>query len=954
MTLSRREFLIRAGLTSLGLSLVGLKRPTCALAAGAAAASSGAGGSYGDWRDIYRQQWAWDRVVKSSHFTNCWYQSHCAWNVYVKDGVVWREEQVAAYPQTNKDVPDFNPRGCQKGACYSERMYDPTRVRYPMKRIGERGGGKWKRITWEEAFADLADEYVRVVTEEGSDKVVWDNGPLYTFGAMALAQARFSHLAGNVSLDMNSEIGDAHRGAAETFGKIVFERSADDYFYSDLILIWGCNPVATQIPNAHFLTEARYKGAKIVTIAPDYSPSSIHADLWVPVRPGTDAALGLAVAKILIDENRYDAAFVKEQTDLPLLVREDTGQFLRKADLEAGGSEETLYWYDGKAGRVAEVPHKSLDLAGADPALEGKFEVETITGKVTVRPVMALLTQRLAEYTPEAVERICGTDPGVVRELARLFAEAKSATNVTTSNFSKYYHGNLIERAQALLFALGGHIGRKGGGFVAFPFLTHDGFDLMAISRTGFIDQAKLYANILPKQQMLKWKGFTEEMVTYELSRESYAHGDVFTCGTLFWAVHGGLLEYSGRTQEWDPYLKRPLSEYLDESLSKGWQYVRPQRGEDPRMLFGFGSNILRRLRAYPLVLEHLWPKLTRITMLDWRMTSTGMFADYILPVSAWYERDDHKWGTPLMPFLHAGRKAVDGGEAWHEWRIFTAFARAIGKAAEKRGVDRYTSVTGQDVSLRDFYDELTYGGEFDEHAESRVAAALLENATNVAKESWETVQDRGFTKFTAPGGSGVSCGNATTVEEGDTWTPLVKHTRDKEPYPTLTRRVQFYIDHEYYLELDEALPRHKDPPKAGGDYPLQLTGGHTRWSIHAQWRDDALMLRQQRGEPVMYMSAEDAGARDIDDADDVVVFNDLDSFRVHAKISPAVKPGQLIIYHAWENYQFAEGKGFQNLIPSPINPVELSGGQYHLRPMAICLQPGQFDRDTRVEVRKA
>jgi len=83
-------------------------------------------------------------------------------------------------------------------------------------------------------------------------------------------------------------------------------------------------------------------------------------------------------------------------------------------------------------------------------------------------------------------------------------------------------------------------------------------------------------------------------------------------------------------------------------------------------------------------------------------------------------------------------------------------------------------------------------------------------------------------------------------------------------------------------------------------------------------------------------------------------VRNDIDSFRIQAKVAPVIKPGQTIIYHAWENYQFADGKGFQNLIPSPLNPVELAGGQFHLRPMSICMQPGQFDRDTRIEVEKA
>jgi len=155
---------------------------------------------------------------------NCWYQAHCAWNVYVKDGLVWREEQVAEYPQTNSEVPDPNPRGCQKGACFSERMYDPGRVRYPLKRVGERGAGKWKRMTWEEILPEIADKMLDTITQEGSDRVVWDVGPLYTEGTMTAAHQRHLTLLDSTHLDQNSEIGDAHRGVAETFGKICFER----------------------------------------------------------------------------------------------------------------------------------------------------------------------------------------------------------------------------------------------------------------------------------------------------------------------------------------------------------------------------------------------------------------------------------------------------------------------------------------------------------------------------------------------------------------------------------------------------------------------------------------------------------------------------------------------------------------------------------------------------------
>jgi anaerobic selenocysteine-containing dehydrogenase len=145
----------------------------------------------------------------------------------------------------------------------------------------------------------------------------------------------------------------------------------------------------------------------------------------------------------------------------------------------------------------------------------------------------------------------------------------------------------------------------------------------------------------------------------------------------------------------------------------------------------------------------------------------------------------------------------------------------------------------------------------------------------------------------------------------------------------------------------------HKDPPKSGGDYPLVMTGGHSRYSIHASLKDNPLLLELERGEPVMFMSVEDAEERGIRDGDRVKVYNDVGHFLVPTKVSPAVRPGQVIIYHAWENFQFAGGMGHRNVMASPINPVELAGGYFHLRPAPAILQPGQSDRETRVEVLK-
>ena len=954
MKLSRRNFLRAAGAATLLLSLdrLGFGPGGCG-----AAAAQGAPAipPYRTWEDVYRQKWVWDRVVRSSHFVNCWYQAHCAWDVFVKDGVVWREEQAADYPRVRSDTPDFNPRGCQKGACYSARMYDPTRVKYPLKRVGERGSGQWQRISWEQALNEIADLMIDTVTKEGTDRIIWSLGPLYTFGTFAAGQMRLSFLLDNCSLDMNTEIGDGHPGAAVTFGKIVAERSADDYFFSDIILVWGCNPLYTQIPNAHFFTEARYKGANVVTIAPDYNASAIHADQWIPVNTGTDAAFALSLAQVIVSEKLHNEAFLREQTDMPFLVRADNGRFLRQSDMVADGSVDVLYVYDQRSQRVVEAPRDTLTLGAIEPALEGTFEVKTLKGAVKVRPVFVVLRESLERnYRPEQTAAVTGVTPDVVRDLARRIAKARAVANVTSSNFAKFYHGNLMERSQILVLSLCGHMGKKGSGFSAFPFLTQDGIEMFTLmKRPGWMGKIRLFAQMYPLMRDFQKPGYTDEMVRYEIGNWQFREGAMVS-GVMFWNVHGGLLEVSGRSQEWDPHLKRPVAAYLKESLDKNYQYVWPKPGNDPRIIFEYGSNILRRLRGYPFVLKNLYPKLRAYVTIDWRMTSTAMFSDYVLPCAGWYEKNEHKWGTPLMPYIHAGSKAATFHEAKPDWDICALLAKAIQERAVARSITTFKDRHGNERPLTSLYDDFTMGGTFTENDEEKVAAELIKMSSNLSGVDWEQLKSKGYARFTSPGGSGVSIGNQCEIKPDDTVSPFTEHVEKKKPYPTQTRRIQFYIDHPFYQELGEVLPVHKDPPKAGGNYPLTLNGGHTRWSIHGAWRDDARMLRLQRGRPVMYMSVTDAQARGISDGELVTVRNDIDQFRIHVKVSPSVRPGQLIVYHAWENYQFADGKGFQNLIPSPINPVELAGGEGHLRPIQICMQPSQNDRDTRVEVERA
>ena len=903
----------------------------------------------GAWADRYRSRWRWERVAKGTHLLNCWYQRNCAYNVYVRDGRVAFEEPVAQYPRTNSAVPDFNPRGCQKGACYAANMNQPARVLRPLQRVGARGEGKWREVSWDEALTDIADRMLDTLAREGPEAIVFDGNA--TGLAAAAAVHRFAYLLGAITLDLNTEVGDEQQGAAVTFGTPIACRSADDYFNSDLILIWGGNPAYTQIPNFHFLTEARYNGARIVAISPDFNASAVHADRWLSVRPGTDAALALAMAQVILAEGLYNAAFVREQTDLPFLVRTDTGRFLRESDLKRGGKDDVFYVRDERTGRIVRTPKKTLALPDLEPTLEGEYQVPSLAGPVRVTPVFALLRRRLdADYTPEKASAVCGVHQEDIRWLAREFSRARAASGVAGASLSKYYHGDLMMRAQILLFALCGQMGRKGAGYDTLPFLIIEG-TMSVPSATNFTRSGSALAmlRVLPSYLALRLKGLTNEMAIFDLARRIGTKG--FVSSVLFWYYHGGLRGISGRSRQWDPFLKKDVDEYLEEAVESGWQIPPPPT--PPKILFSSGGNPLRRVRGGHRLLEELVPKLDLLVSVELRLSSTALYADYVLPAASSYEKCDvNEWYTPLAPFAHVTTQAaLPPGEAKPEWEIMCLLAEKMEERARARGLAEYRDGEGKRRRLGGFAKRLTFGGRFGAGDHEGVARDILEASKHVGAPPWEEFKAKGFQRFAGLGAHPANFGNAGDLRPNETFAPQTWRTEKKMPWPTLTRRIQFYIDHPLYLELGEELPAHKEPPTSGGDYPLVMTGGHNRHSVHGFFRVNPLTLNLERGEPAAFISTADAEARGINDHDLVRVHNDIGSFLVRAKISPAVRPGQVIVYHAWENYQFAGGIGHRNVIATPMNPVELAGGYGHIQYTPAILQPGHNDRETRVEL---
>ena len=915
----------------------------------------------GSWAERYRERWKWDKVTWGSHSVDC-YPGGCPLRVYVRDGKIVREEQAGIFPVIETGIPDMNPMGCQKGACWGYIHHGPERVTQPLKRVGERGEGKFVPVPWDEAMTDIADAMLDAIEDQGSESIITLMTPEPGAGP---ARLHVSALGTPVT-DGNSEFQDFSPGYYITWGVFNPVSSMDDWFLAELTLIWHCNPVYTNIHWFHYVTESRYNGGEVVTIAPDYSPSTIHSDYHMPVRIGTDAALALSMCKVIIDEGLYNKKFVQEQTDLPLQVRKDTGKLLRGNEVNAGDREDQFFWFDELTRRVVPAPRGTLALGEVAPALEGTFKARLIDGsEVEVQPVFQRLRERLKDYEPEAAAKVCEVNADLIRMVARK-AAVKRTKIFSGWNSGKYYHGDLMERSMALLLALTGNWGKKGTGTRSWAIGGIDGWSLQqAKGRPGPEAARQLQQQLQSMSRMLTRDDptMTTEMAINRAAEMGAARfagmGRLFPPAFL-WYHQFGYKERWNRGEWSDPSMKRSFDEYFQEAMDKGWwdsALAKVWPDVEPRVLIEAGGNMLRRHRGgQTMLLEHLWPKLKMIVSIDFRINTTGLYSDYILPAAQHYEKMG--WSMPSIHHLNTVLidKAVDPpGEARPDWEIGVMLVEKLEERAKARGMKQFTTREGAVVSLEGMVDRMTLGGHIRDE-EARLAEIVADDAAcGVLPEgtTLQTLREKGAVRWQSWGLTGHGIAQASTIRPNEVHNPFRWHTEDKVPYATLTRRAQFYIDHEWFLEAGEELPAHKENPNHGGDRQFRLTSGHPRWSIHSMNMTNNIILNTHRGEPFIFLNPEDAKSKGIENGEEVRVVNDAGHLNISVKLSPSVRPGQVILYNGFEPYQHREWYAQADVEPGMVKWLHLAGGYGHLKYRPLHWQPVPVDRGIGVDVEK-
>jgi nitrate reductase / nitrite oxidoreductase, alpha subunit len=402
--------------------------------------------------DFYRDRWSHDKVVRSTHGVNC--TGSCSWKVYVKDGIITWETQQTDYPSVGPDSPEYEPRGCPRGAAFSWYTYSPTRVRYPYIRgvllqmyreakrqhdgdpvkawahivdnplrakayKSARGKGGLVRASWEEATEMVAAAHVHTIQKWGPDRVAGFS-PIPAMSMVSHASgARFVNLIGGSMLSFYDWYADLPVASPQVFGDQTDVPESGDWWNAGYLIMWGSNLPVTRTPDAHWMAEARYHGQKVIAVSPDYADNVKFADEWLPARPGTDAALAMAMGHVVLREffvdrqTPYFSDYVKQFTDLPYLLFLDEvptgsttgerayipGKFVTAADLPAYEHEENAAFktvlIDARSDEPV-VPNGSLghrfgetgagrwnlDLGDVDPKLS---LLDTAAGSVVVR-----------------------------------------------------------------------------------------------------------------------------------------------------------------------------------------------------------------------------------------------------------------------------------------------------------------------------------------------------------------------------------------------------------------------------------------------------------------------------------------------------------------------------------------------------------------------------------------
>jgi len=795
-----------------------------------------------NWEDMYRSRWDHTNVVRSTHGVNC--TGSCSWQVYVKDGIITWETQQTDYPSLGPDYPEYEPRGCPRGATFSWYTYSPMRVKYPYVRgallkiwrdllskhkspveawaeissnkeyresyVRARGKGGLVRATWEEVSDLIASALIHTIKTYGPDRIEGFT-PIPAMSMISYsAGSRFLSLIGASMLSFYDWFADLPPASPQIWGEQTDVPESADWYNAKYFIIWGTNLPMTRTPDAHFMVEARYNGTKVVGISPDYAEYIKFSDIWLPAKAGTDAALALSMAHVIVKEfyvdreEKYFVDYAKKYTDLPFLVilRKDgdsyrSDRFLRADDL---GSKEkfsewkTLVWdsiTDGPcipqgtigfrwddAGKwnlnPIDTDGKKFDpvhtfVKDYDTAVSVTFPLFSADGSAVVKrkvPAKKIKTAKSTEtlvttvfdlfasslgvsrnlpgesssgydddeaYTPGWQEKITGVNRKLSIQVAREFAENAAKTKGKSmiamgAGTNHWYNSDVIYRSIISLVMLTGCQGVNGGGWAHYvgqekvrPF---EGWSNLAFAMDWYpasrLQSGTSFFYMVSDQFRFEQAPSVSNLTPFPGKYSGQHPLDLFALAVrMGWQpsypqLNRNPIEIAKDARDAGCKTDEEVARYVSGQVREGkirFSVEDPDNPANfPRVFFQWRSNILGSngkgheyflkyllgANGHPLGnLDESWKpegivlpesipegKLDLLVDLDFRMTSSALYSDIVLPAATWYEKHDIS-STDMHPFVHPFNPAISPPwETKSDWGIFKIIAKRFSEIA--------------------------------------------------------------------------------------------------------------------------------------------------------------------------------------------------------------------------------------------------------------------------------
>ena len=749
----------------------------------------------------------------------------------------------------NTATPHWSPRGCKKGQTFHRRIYGPHRLRGPLMRKGwqqwaddgfpeltadlkakykfdSRGTDELLPVSWDQAYDYIARGMIAIATrysgDSGAELLRKQGYPeemidalggagtrtIKTRGGMGLlgvigkyGMYRFSNtlalLDEHVRGVGEDEVkggrlwsnytwhGDQAPGHPFTTGLQASDEDFNDLRNSMLHIQCGKNLVENKMAESHFFIEAMERGAKIVTITPEYSPPATKSDYWIPIRPATDTALFLGITRWLIDNQKYDADFVKHFTDFPLLVRADTlkrlhasevfpdykpglspdGASLKQQNLTAAQYEKLGDYVvrDAKTQQLAAITRDDvgtvMDGKGLDPELEWSGTIQLIDGtEVEVLTLWSMYLEHLKDYDLDTVVEITHAPKDLIVRLANDIATIKPAAIHIGEGINHWFHATLANRAQFLPMMLTGNIGKPGAGCYTwagnYKAALFQGSPQTGPGFKGWVAEDPFKMNLDPNAA---GKDIVAHAYTKDEEPAYWNHND------------------------------RPL---IVETPKYGRKVFTGQTHmpTPSKALYFTNVNLINNAKHHYEMIKNVNPNIELIISQDIEMTASIEYADFALPANSWAEFETHEitasCSNPFLQIWKGGIKPLY--DTRDDSRILAELAAKIGD-------------TIGDTRFRDYW-KFILDGKPEVYIQR-----LLDSSTTTSGYKFTDIIDG---KYGEPGAALMLFRTYPRI-------PFWEQIHDSVPFHTDTGRLAAYCDIPEAIEYGENLITHREGPEA-------------------------------------------------------------------------------------------------------------------------------------------